>query len=263
MCCVMPPASPAATLALRILSSREVLPWSTWPMKVTTGGRVLTSTLGLGGSTGFGGGGGGLGGCFFSCSSTAWCRSAIFWATRRSIFCAMDAKMFIVISSAMSWFGLTPSCSAKSRTTIGPETMTTFFGCAAGAGAAGAAGSAGLASAASGAGAGAAAGSGGVGAAAGVCATGACGPNAWRASRTIAPDSELDAVLLKSSRSFSSSSLLETPSSLASSWTLMSPRWGAVRARLREPARRWTPSRRRPALQARSPRRNPRSRAGR
>ena len=39
MCWVMPPASPAATLALRMASSSDVLPWSTWPMTVTTGGR--------------------------------------------------------------------------------------------------------------------------------------------------------------------------------------------------------------------------------
>ena len=39
MCWVMPPASPAATLVLRIASSSDVLPWSTWPMTVTTGGR--------------------------------------------------------------------------------------------------------------------------------------------------------------------------------------------------------------------------------
>ena len=40
MCWVMPPASPAATSVSRIASSSEVLPWSTWPMTVTTGGRV-------------------------------------------------------------------------------------------------------------------------------------------------------------------------------------------------------------------------------
>ena len=39
MCCVMPPASPATTFASRIASSSEVLPWSTWPITVTTGGR--------------------------------------------------------------------------------------------------------------------------------------------------------------------------------------------------------------------------------
>ena len=35
----MPPASPAATLVERMASSSEVLPWSTWPMTVTTGAR--------------------------------------------------------------------------------------------------------------------------------------------------------------------------------------------------------------------------------
>ncbi len=39
MCWVIPPASPAATSVSRIASSSEVLPWSTWPMIVTTGGR--------------------------------------------------------------------------------------------------------------------------------------------------------------------------------------------------------------------------------
>ena len=39
MCWVMPPASPETTLVLRIASSSEVLPWSTWPMMVTIGGR--------------------------------------------------------------------------------------------------------------------------------------------------------------------------------------------------------------------------------
>ncbi len=39
MCCVMPPASPPATFVMRMASSNVVLPWSTWPMMVTTGGR--------------------------------------------------------------------------------------------------------------------------------------------------------------------------------------------------------------------------------
>ena len=38
MCCVMPPASVAVTPVWRIASSSDVLPWSTWPMTVTTGG---------------------------------------------------------------------------------------------------------------------------------------------------------------------------------------------------------------------------------
>ena len=39
MCWVIPPNSRSATLVVRIASSSEVLPWSTWPMTVTTGGR--------------------------------------------------------------------------------------------------------------------------------------------------------------------------------------------------------------------------------
>ena len=41
MCWVMPPASPSATSVSRTASSSEVLPWSTWPMIVTTGRAVL------------------------------------------------------------------------------------------------------------------------------------------------------------------------------------------------------------------------------
>ena len=41
MCWVMPPASPSVTAVSRIASSSEVLPWSTWPMITTTGGRVV------------------------------------------------------------------------------------------------------------------------------------------------------------------------------------------------------------------------------
>jgi hypothetical protein len=39
MCWVMPPASPSTTLAPRMWSSSVVLPWSTWPITVMTGGR--------------------------------------------------------------------------------------------------------------------------------------------------------------------------------------------------------------------------------
>ena len=56
MCWVIPPASPAATSAWRIASSSDVLPWSTWPITVTTGGRMTsfdssTSTSGMYSST--------------------------------------------------------------------------------------------------------------------------------------------------------------------------------------------------------------------
>ena len=39
MCCVIPPASVSTTDVSRIASRSVVLPWSTWPMIVTTGGR--------------------------------------------------------------------------------------------------------------------------------------------------------------------------------------------------------------------------------
>ena len=38
MCCVMPPASLSTTPVSRMASRSDVLPWSTWPMTVTTGG---------------------------------------------------------------------------------------------------------------------------------------------------------------------------------------------------------------------------------
>ena len=41
---VMPPASVATTLLARILSSSDVLPWSTWPMIVTIGARGTRSS---------------------------------------------------------------------------------------------------------------------------------------------------------------------------------------------------------------------------
>ena len=44
MCWVMPPASPEATSVSRIASSSDVLPWSTWPMIVITGGRSISSS---------------------------------------------------------------------------------------------------------------------------------------------------------------------------------------------------------------------------
>ena len=47
MCWVMPPASPATTLVERMRSSSSVLPWSTWPMTVTTGGRGRRSASSL------------------------------------------------------------------------------------------------------------------------------------------------------------------------------------------------------------------------
>src|SRR5256886_11622098 len=39
MCCVIPPNSFSATFDFRMASRSDVLPWSTWPITVTTGGR--------------------------------------------------------------------------------------------------------------------------------------------------------------------------------------------------------------------------------
>ena len=44
MCCVIPPASPFVTLVFLIASSKEVLPWSTCPITVTTGGLGFKSS---------------------------------------------------------------------------------------------------------------------------------------------------------------------------------------------------------------------------
>ena len=44
MCCVMPPASPEATLELRMESINVVLPWSTWPRMATVGARAAKSS---------------------------------------------------------------------------------------------------------------------------------------------------------------------------------------------------------------------------
>ena len=48
MCCVMPPNSWSTILDFLRWSRSVVLPWSTWPMMVTTAGR-FTRTLGSGG----------------------------------------------------------------------------------------------------------------------------------------------------------------------------------------------------------------------
>ncbi len=44
MCWVIPPASPAITLAFRTKSNSDVFPWSTWPITVTIGGRGCNSS---------------------------------------------------------------------------------------------------------------------------------------------------------------------------------------------------------------------------
>ncbi len=80
----MPPASPAATSVERMASSSEVLPWSTWPMMVTTGAR----------------------GCRFAGSSARrTCllrrrtrrRARTVWPSSSAISCAVSASIVSVI----------------------------------------------------------------------------------------------------------------------------------------------------------------------
>ena len=122
MCWVMPPASPAATFALRIASRSVVLPWSTWPRMTTTGGLVSmsfdSSSTGLTFSLS-------LACC--CCEASPLCLmsrmnpyfSATFWATASSIVEFIDANPTIWLSSEMSLNGLRLRATAKSRTMTG------------------------------------------------------------------------------------------------------------------------------------------------
>ena len=130
MCWVIPPASVSTTLALRIASRSVVLPWSTWPMIVTTGGRGTRSA----GSSSIASG---------SSSSSSACLIVIsrFSSAARSstsssvsdcvaVFRAPRA-MSILIRSCIP----TPSACENSRTVMpdgtvtGPVGRTISFGC--------------------------------------------------------------------------------------------------------------------------------------
>ena len=83
MRCVMPPASRATTLVRRIVSSSRVLPWSTWPMTVTTGGRGFRSAS--------------------SCSSSLSRSMSNCWSSSLSSSSAETILMFQPISSPRIW----------------------------------------------------------------------------------------------------------------------------------------------------------------
>ena len=115
MCWVMPPASPATTSVSRIASSSEVLPWSTWPMIVTTGGRSIrsSSASSYSGST--------------STSSAAWTisiclsnSSASTWMASSESVCVSVAISPSDISFLMISGTATPRYSAMSLT-VEPE----------------------------------------------------------------------------------------------------------------------------------------------
>src|SRR5271165_1809649 len=122
MCWVIPPASPAATLALRIASRSVVLPWSTCPRMTTTGGLVSmsfdSSATGLAFSLS-------LASC--CCDTSPRCLisstkpyfSATFWATLSSIVEFIEANPTIWLSSEISLKGFRLRATAKSRTITG------------------------------------------------------------------------------------------------------------------------------------------------
>ena len=119
MCWVMPPASVETTDVLRIASSSVVLPWSTWPMIVTTGGRassVSSASSKLSGST----------------SSSSACLIVTSRSSSAAISCTSSSvsdcvAVFIVlrfISSLMICGIATPSACEKSRSVTPDSTVT-------------------------------------------------------------------------------------------------------------------------------------------
>ncbi len=115
MCWVMPPASPAATSVSRIASSSEVLPWSTWPMIVTTGGRSTRSS-----SASENSGSSGSSSAAVTISSLRSYSSAIALTDSSVRVWVSVAISPIVISFLITSAGASPSDSATSRT-VAPE----------------------------------------------------------------------------------------------------------------------------------------------
>ncbi len=121
MCWVMPPASPSATLVLRIWSRSEVLPWSTWPMTVTTGARgSLVPASSPSASS--------CSSCWASSKLTSMASTPSSSASSRAVSGASTWLMLAMTPFLnRSWIrslALTPSFSANSRTVIASETIT-------------------------------------------------------------------------------------------------------------------------------------------
>ena len=124
MCCVMPPASVATTRVWRIASSSVVLPWSTWPMIVTTGGRVTSDSAGSSYASG-------------SSSSSLAClivtsrsTSAAISSTSSSVSdCVAVLLRLRPIRILMIWAIGTPSACERSRTVTPDSTETGPVGC--------------------------------------------------------------------------------------------------------------------------------------
>ena len=119
MCWVMPPASVSTTADSRMASSSVVLPWSTWPMIVTTGGRSLSTSAESSNVTSS------------TSSSAAWLivisrsSSPPISSTASSLSdCVICTISPAAIISVMTFAGETPSFSARSLTVIPDGTLT-------------------------------------------------------------------------------------------------------------------------------------------
>src|SRR5215203_1945511 len=119
MCWVMPPASPDWTFALRIRSRRLVLPWSTCPITVTTGG-FSTRSSGLSSGTTSARAGS---------STTPISTSAPSSSAMSSISSVERVWVSVFISprpmrTLMIWVGGTPRASPRSLTVAPGSTRT-------------------------------------------------------------------------------------------------------------------------------------------
>src|ERR671911_2601942 len=124
MCCVIPPASPDWTLDRRILSRRLVLPWSTWPITVTTGGFSTRSAGSSSGTTSAGAG-----------SSTAPISTSTPSSSAMSSISSVERVWVSVFISPrpmrtlMIWVGGTPRASPRSLIVAPGSTRTPSVSC--------------------------------------------------------------------------------------------------------------------------------------
>ena len=126
MCWVIPPASVSTTAVERIASSSVVLPWSTWPMIVTTGGRAVRSASASSTISGS--------------SSSAACLIVTSRSTSDAISSTSSSESDWVavricprpIRILMIWDIGTPSAPDRSLTVTPDSTVTGPVGCGAG-----------------------------------------------------------------------------------------------------------------------------------
>ena len=114
MACVMPPASPAVTLVLRMASRMEVLPWSTWPITTTTGGRSTRSAAASSSCTNRRS----SMETWTSCSTLAWNSSAMRAAVSKSTTSLMACISPIIMNFLMTSLAFFFSRVASSPTVI-------------------------------------------------------------------------------------------------------------------------------------------------